>query len=223
MKTQIGTLGEKSLHAALKTRYCPDPACHEVEVAGGVADICCEGRIVEIQTGSLFAVRRKLDRYYACRIPNVTVIYPLIRKKWICRVDPETGEVSRRRSPKTGKPWDALYELSHLTPYLCDPRLELILLETDVDEYRGAQNERGRAERIDRIPLCYGREIPLRSAEDFRCFLPEGLPDPFTVRDLCGITRYHTRRATAGLYVLCSVGVLRKEKEGRKNVYYRQL
>ena len=49
----IGTLGEKSLHAALKLYYEPDSSRHEIPVGQYVADIVNEEGIIEIQTKHL--------------------------------------------------------------------------------------------------------------------------------------------------------------------------
>lgn len=206
----------------MKLRHCPDTACHEVELAGGIADIFRDGTVTEIQTASLFPVQKKLRRYFENGVENVTVIFPLIRRKWICRTDPETGEVTRRKSPKTGKPWDALYELSHIVPFLCDPRLHLVMEEVDVDEYCAQKNARGRSPRIDRIPLAFGEQLTLDRTADFAVMIPETLGQTFTAKDYSRATNQRARRTGASLYVLCAVGILEKKKEGRTVLYRRR-
>lgn len=57
----IGTLSEKTVHAVLKNFYETDPAHQEIPVENYVADILRDGEIIEIQTRSLNAMRRKLD------------------------------------------------------------------------------------------------------------------------------------------------------------------
>ncbi len=217
---EIGTLTEKSLHAALKLLYCPDAAYHEVPVAGGLADICVDGVPIEIQTGNLNALKKKLSRYRRADVSPVRVVVPLIRKKRIIRTDPESGECTQRMSPRHGQPWDVLYELSHIANELCDPCLCLTLIEVDVDEYR-INDGTPRGKRTDRILTAYGREIPLNCTSDFSVMLPATLPEPFTCADFARATRVRPRRASAGLYVLRTVGAIRGEKDGRKILYYR--
>ena len=59
---QIGTLNEKSLHAALKEWYALPGDRFEVAVDGFVADIVRGEQLIEIQTRSFPAMKRKLRR-----------------------------------------------------------------------------------------------------------------------------------------------------------------
>ena len=113
----IGTLGEKTLHAVLKYYIEPDPYFHEVSVGGKVADVYNEDGITEIQTRSLERLIKKLPPLL--ERANVRVVFPLPYRKWLAWVDPSTGEVSRRRrSPKTGRLYDSLYELAKLKKFM---------------------------------------------------------------------------------------------------------
>ena len=57
----IGTLGEKTLHAALKRYFEPDEHFREVAVGRYVADIMSPGGIIEIQTAGFGRLREKLN------------------------------------------------------------------------------------------------------------------------------------------------------------------
>ena len=77
----IGVYGEKLLHSTLKFYYQPNPDYHEMSLGTMVADACifdengeCES--VEIQTGSFFPLRRKLQKYKAAG-ERVRVVMPL--------------------------------------------------------------------------------------------------------------------------------------------------
>ena len=48
----IGTLGEKTLHAALKAYYEPDAESHEIKIGRYIADIVGENGIIEISPSS---------------------------------------------------------------------------------------------------------------------------------------------------------------------------
>ena len=113
----IGTLGEKTLHSVIKRYIEPNPECREVKVVGRiVADIYNSDGITEIQTRNYFALRKKLPKLL--EIAHVTVVLPLPATKWVSWIDPETGDVSKRRkSPKSGRPHDGLYELSKIKDF----------------------------------------------------------------------------------------------------------
>ena len=92
-RSGIGTLGERSLHAVLKYWIEPDERRHEVKLPCGlVADIYDGERVVEIQTGSLYQLRGKLDRLLP--FTPVTIVVPVVRKKTLVWLDPETGEAT---------------------------------------------------------------------------------------------------------------------------------
>ena len=62
-------------------------------------------------------------------------------------------------------------------------------------------------------------ELVLRSAEDYRRFLPEGLSD-FTAAEYASFSKLRGRKLYSALNTLCAVGVLRKEQEGKKYRYF---
>ncbi|MBR1563704.1 MAG: hypothetical protein IJ645_10920, partial [Ruminococcus sp.] len=84
----IGTLGEKTLHAVLKTYFEPDPDSQEIRVGSFVADICCENGIIEIQTRQFYRLVKKLEAFL--EYADVTVVYPLCPVKYVRWHDPET-------------------------------------------------------------------------------------------------------------------------------------
>lgn len=97
-RPQIGTRGERALHAALKRRIEPDESLHEIPCMGFVADICNASGIVEIQTRAFDRLRGKLARYLP-EMP-VTLVYPAVRQKWLVWIDPETGEATKNGAPR---------------------------------------------------------------------------------------------------------------------------
>lgn len=186
----IGTLNERTLHSVLKHWLQPDPTCHEISLGRSVADIFDGETVTEVQTGSLFPLRKKLPELLM-QWP-VTVVCPLPRRKWICWIDPATGERSEpRRSPRTGSPADLLPELlwvrETLTPGAFPHSLTLRILLIDVMEYRlqdgwGNGGKRG-SHRADRLPLVIGEERLVRTPAEGAALCPP-LPTPFTRGDL---------------------------------------
>ena len=183
----IGTLGEKTLHAVLKRYIEPDADNHEVRIGRYVADIVGEDGITEIQTGSFTPLRPKLETLLD--YTAVTVVYPMAAVKLLSWIDPETGEVTApRRSPKRMKPCDAFFELIKIKYTLDNPnfRLKLIMLELHeqrLPEPKHGGHSRG-SKRVDRIPTRIIDEIDLNGPQDYTMFIPDQLPERFTITEL---------------------------------------
>ena len=216
----IGTLGEKSVHRVLK--YCCSPFSdgREVTVGGYVADVVGEQGIIEIQSARFDRLRDKLGAFLSCC--PVTVVWPAEREKWICMVDPQTGELlSRRKSPVHQTVYGIFPELYRLREYLPLPglRFRVALLETE--EYRYKRPQKGRrAVRCDRIPLRLLGQEALDTPEDYLRLLPEGLPDLFgakEVSDRLGLDQNSCRimlRVMEAEGALCFAG-----KDGRRILF----
>ena len=214
----IGTLGEKSLHLILKSYYEPLSALHEQKLGRYVADILNEDGVIEIQTRSLSAMRKKLEAFL--EVTHVTVVHPIVHHKWMAWLDPETGEMSKpRKSPKTGTLYDAFWELGGIPDLLMHPNLTVCLVMLDMDELKflnGWDHSKKRgASRCDRIPRALLSETFLSAADDYRAFLPDSLPDHFTLRG-------DRRGVDALIRVLKATGVLSEDgKRGREKLYCR--
>ncbi len=223
VRSGIGTLGEKTLHAAVKFYLEPDSARHEVPYLGFVADILNEAGVTEIQTRSFDKLRRKLAVFL--EQGPVTLACPLPHEKYLLWLDPDSGEVSRRRkSPKTGQPWHLLPELYYIRELLDHPRLSLLILLLDVEEYRllnGWSRDRKRGStRHDRLPLALYRELRLRGPADWPALLPPGLPEEFTRPELMRAGRFSDRQSSAALKVLLRLDLCRQIGErGRARLY----
>ena len=215
----VGVLREKGIHAVLKRYYQPEAAAREVRVGRFVADaVSPDGSVLEVQTGRLAPLRRKLpallDRY------EVTVVHPLLRVRRVRAVDPQTGELSARRV--CGKPetvWNFFYELPPLLPFLLAPEPALRAAR---DRDGGAARE-GQPPRGARGPRALRpvRGIPLfRDARDFLGLLPAGLPSPFTSGDLAQAASLAPEDARMALYVLHALQLcLRCGRRGRSYLY----
>ena len=223
----IGTLGEKSLHRILKTYYEPLTGLHEQKLGRYVADILNEDGVIEIQTRSLSAMRKKLEAFL--EVTHVTVVHPVVHHKWMSWIDPETVETTKpRKSPKTGTLYDALWELGGIADLLIHPNLTVCLVMLDMDEQKllngWDKNKKRGATRSDRIPRALLSETFLSSAEAYHIFLPESLPDHFTRRELAAAAhiRMERRGVDALIRVLKATGILTEDgKRGREKLYCR--
>ena len=170
----IGTLKEKTMHAVLKNFYEPDISHQEIKVGRFVADILRDDEIIEIQTRSFNAMRKKLSVFLE-KYP-VTIVYPIPHNKWLYWIDEDTGEVSKKRkSPKTGTFFDAFIELYKISMFLSNPNLHICLVLVDMEEYRllNGWNETRKkgSSRYDRIPVALHDELYIGGGKDYALLL----------------------------------------------------
>ncbi len=219
----IGTLGEKTLHAALKRYLEPREEYTEAAVAGYVADIVREDGIMEIQTGQFNRLRKKLPVFL--KETDVTVVYPIPQIKYIRWMDPETGVITPpRKSPKTGTVWDVFPELYKIRDSLYHPRLHLRLMLFEMTEYRclnGWSRDRKKgSSRCDRVPSALLSDVTVNAPSDWLLLLPTGLPSPFTVRQFAAFAHSRLPAAQTACMLLFEAGVLcRIGKKGNAYLY----
>lgn len=222
-KTGIGTLGERTLHGVLKLYFEPDTARHEIKLENFVADIVRPDGIIEIQTRGFHKLRKKLETFLA--VHPVTVVYPVARTKWLLWLDPQTGEITKkRRSPKTGRPFEIFHELYAIKPLLLRKNLRLCIVLLDMEEYRrldGWSHDRKKGStRFERIPVDIGEEIYISSLEDYKMLIPSGLPQPFTAKDFQKASGLNLKTARTALQILHYVGAAeRTGKQGNAYLY----
>lgn len=221
----IGTLQERTLHAVLKHYYEPNTDFHEKKIGGFYADIANEKGIIEIQTRNLSSLKKKLEVFL--RDYDVTVVYPVAAQKWISWVDCESGEAGKKsKSPKQGQAYDLLGELYGLKPFLTNPRLTIKVVRLDIHEFRrldgwDRSKKRG-SSRFERIPVDIIDEAVFKTADDYVKLIPEGVNEPFTVKELQTAFKRSQRFTSTAVNVLLAVGgVERVEKRGRAYQYIR--
>lgn len=222
----IGTYQEKTVHAVVKQYMEPDPANQEQKVGAFVADIRNEQGIIEIQTANFNAMRKKLSVFLE-QYP-VTIVYPVPYRKWLYWIDPETGEVSRKRkSPKKGTPQMIFKELYKIRPFLSNPRLHFSILLIHMEEYRllngWDRNKKRGSSRYDRIPICLEDQIDIEGKQSFGKLVPQGLPELYTTADFAKKAGITVSDAQKALLLLTELGIT--ERVGKKkNAYlYRTL
>lgn len=231
----IGLYAEKRLHSVLKRWAYDDFSVHEQKVPqrGGkisrfVADILTPtGEIIEIQTGDLYPLARKIAFYMNETDLKVTLVHPLAAQKWVSWLNPETGElVERNRSTKRETVLSGVAQLKSIAAFLGDPRLTVVFPMLELEEFRlldgWVKNPKRRSHRYELIPKDLLETVALCEKEDFHTFLPDDLPDRFTAK----IFGKHTRLRGYDLYDAISVfetlGFIRRlGKEGRSYVFER--
>jgi len=172
-KSGIGSLGEKTLHAILKRYFEPDETKHEVKIGAYIADIANQNGITEIQTRQFYKLRDKLADFL--EIAEVTVVFPVAGTKWLSWIDEETGEAGgRRKSPKTGRPYEIFHELYQLKPLLTNSGLKFCIPVLQIEEYRllngWSRDKKKGSTRYDRIPVGMEYEVRIDGPSDYSLF-----------------------------------------------------
>ena len=219
---------EHSIHRQLKSLYVSDSDRHEVTVDGYRIDAVDGERLIEIQYGSLGAIRNKIRRLLCSH--DVLVVKPLAQRKQLLKRDvPEGPVVSTRKSPKKQTLWNLFDDLVYFVDVFPHPRLELEVLMTLQEEYRLPAEKKRRVCRgyvvEDRLLAEVTGRAMLRTGEDLLAMLPDsirprGRIEPFSTAELAtaaGISRPLARKVA---YCLRRCGVARVVgKDGNAMLY----
>jgi len=196
-------------------------------VDGREIDLVRGELLIEIQTGSFSALRRKLDALVPPH--RVHIVHPVAVRKWIVRIDATTGEVlGRRKSPKGGRIEQAFAELVGLGRWLGHPDVSVELVPVDIDELR--RHEPGRAWRrkgwvvVQRELLEVAESLTIRGPADLAAMLPEDLPTPFSTADLAARARIPRALAQKMAWCLRTAGAIAATgKKGNAKLYVRRV
>jgi hypothetical protein len=180
---------ETSLHRQLKENYADADALLEAPLDGFRIDVLSGDRLVEIQHGSLAAIRDKIAKLTKKR--RVVVVKPIVIRKRIVRQHAKSGRVlSRRLSPKQGSVWDLFHELVYFTRVFPHRNLSLDVPLVDIEEWRYPGHGRRRRWRRDDFQVEDQKLIQIHQTHRFRtgtdlvALIPPGLPSPFDTGQL---------------------------------------
>ncbi len=220
----VGTLGEKTLHAVLKTYFDPDATHHEISVGPYIADVFNKDGIIEIQSRDFYRLREKLDLFL--RAAPVTVVYPVPVEKWLIWLDEDGEASSKRKSPKHWGACEILPEIYRLKDLLGREGLRFCAVLLELEEYRlkngwGNGGKRG-STRIDRLPVNLLGEVWLSSPEDYLALIPESLPEEFTAKEFVRAAGLSPRKASAALGTLLAAGAVARTGKVRNAYLYRR-
>lgn len=216
---------ETSLHRQLKQLYAGVAAQTEVRLEGFRIDAIQDGELIEIQHGSLAAIRRKIAKLLTKH--TVRIVKPLIAEKTLIRCASRGGKVvSRRRSPKRETALDIFHELVYFTDVFPHERLILEVPLVEVEELRYPGHGRRRRWRrgdqtVEDQRLVEVRDVHhFETIDDLLALLPRKLPAPFHTGDIAaqlGIARHHAQRIA---YCLRRMGgFLEAGKKGNARLY----
>ena len=193
---------ETSLHRQLKQLYACQGARLEAPLDGYRIDVARRNELVEIQHGSLAAIRQKVQRLLISH--RVLVVKPVVVRRRLIKQNAKGGRVlTRRLSPKRGKLIDLFDELIYFTRVFPHPRLSLEVLLVDIEEWRypGHGRRRWRRENDhlieDQKLIAVHETIRLRTAADLARLVPVSLPTPFHsghLAEALGVKRWIAQR-----------------------------
>ena len=218
---------ETSLHRELKYVYADKGAQVEVPLSRYRIDVVRDGELIEIQHGSLSAIRDKVRNLL--RDHRVLVVKPIVVRKRLVKQDVKGGRViSSRLSPKRGRDIDLFHELIYFTRVFPHRNLCIETPLIEVEEWRYPGHGRRRRRRStdhvveDQKLVALHRVVRSRSAGDLMQIIPGDLPSPFHtahLADSLNIQRWVARRIA---YCLRKTGAAEQVgKQGNAWLYQR--
>ena len=218
---------ETTLHRQLKSLYAGPEARVEERLDTFRIDAVRAGQLVEIQHGSLGAIRDKIARLLKSHA--VLVVKPLVVRKTLVKLAKRGGkEVSRRLSPKQGSVLSLFDELVYFTRVFPHENLTLETPLVEVEERRYPGHGRRRRWRQndyvteDQRLLAVQGVYRFQTTADLLALLPATLPDQFhtgELAELLGIQRWIAQRIA---YCLRQTGAAEVcGKQGNTLVYRR--
>jgi hypothetical protein len=216
---------ETSLHRELKHLYAETAEQTEVAVDGFRIDALGKGCLVEIQHGSLAAIRDKVRRLLESH--RVLVVKPIILQRRLLKWSTVDAPPTSRLSPKRGSPLDLFDELVFFTRVFPHPNLTIEAPLVEIEEWRRPAPVPKRRRRWQRDYVVEDRKLVtvretlrVHTAQDLLSLLSVDLPARFTTADLSlllGVARWRAQRIA---YCLRHAGICEsKGKSGRSWLY----
>ncbi|MCA9264131.1 MAG: hypothetical protein KDA60_09805 [Planctomycetales bacterium] len=175
---------ETSLHRELKRVYAGSTEQTEIRLGRYRIDAVRNDELIEIQHGSLSAIRDKIQKL--TKEHAVRVVKPIVARKRLIRLNRKNGKVvGERLSPKRGSLLDMFAELVYFTRTFPHPNLTIEFALVEVDELRypghGRRRWRRKNDHIvqDRRLVGIQEQHTFHTAADLTRVIPGRLPRPF--------------------------------------------
>jgi hypothetical protein len=206
---------ETSLHRELKAYYGGGTACTEVVLGQYRIDVIRGAELIEIQHGSLAAIRTKVMALV--RQHQVRVVKPIIERKILVKQSARGRRViGRRLSPKRGSIVDLFRDMVYFCRVFPHENLTLDVPLVTIEEWRFPGHGRRRWRRrqdhqVEDQKLLNVQQVhEFRTSADLLALIPSTLPHPFTTQDLAenmGIDVWLARQVA---YCLRQIGAIRQ-------------
>lgn len=187
MPNTIGTLNERSLHAALKQWYAQPGDLIEVPVDGFTVDIVRGDLLIEIQTRNLSSIRRKLTKLVEQH--PVRLVFPIAQDCWIVRQSWNGRRaLGRRKSPRRGAFEHVFDDLVSIAELLAHPNFSLHVALIQEEQVRrrdstGSWWRKGWAVHERRLLRVLDQRL-FETPQDMLALIPDTRLETFTTKDL---------------------------------------
>jgi hypothetical protein len=216
---------ETSLHRDLKRFYAGDDAAVEVRMGRYRIDVVRGGELIEIQHGSLAALRDKIRTLTTDY--NVRVVKPIVVRKTLIKQTRAGGKVvERRMSPKRGKVLDLFDELIYFRTLFPHPRLKLEVALVEVEEWRYPGQGRRRRRHANAFQVEDQKLVAVHETHvfstgtDLTALLPLAMPATFHTGHVAEGLGMHRSIAQKIVYCLREMSLLRRVgKERNAHLY----
>ncbi len=222
-KSNIGGLGEKTMHLTFKYFFEENSDFHEVPVGKYYADILKDQRILEIQTANFCSFRKKLAQ--VSKEYPVTVVHPLKRTKRLFWTDTESGEICGGRiSPKHEDIYNAFSQLVYIRELLQRENLSFCFPVVDCEEYKllcgwDKQRKKGSV-RYKLIPTELVGFYEFDSSFAFAALLPRSDDEYLTVKSVSKLIKKSPAVASPFVNTLMYLDILRRNGKIGNTIKY---
>ncbi|MFW6262550.1 MAG: hypothetical protein ACOC34_00810 [Thermotogota bacterium] len=220
----INTYNEKDLHNDIKHYLYQSDDLLESPYKGFIIDIKRKDLLIEIQTKSLNALRKKLERLLD--INRIRIVYPIILNKEIILLSTDNTLLHKRLSPKHGNISDVFEELIFIPELFRHMNLEIQLLLVSIQEIRkddgnGSWRRNGVSIINTKLKEIHEDHLIKDAVQLFK-FLPQNIitNSPFTTKDLSSAMKIKMNRAQKICYFFKKMDLIEPiSKKGRLTVY----
>jgi hypothetical protein len=216
---------ETTLHRQLKELYADARSEQEVQLGNYRIDVVRDNVLVEIQLGSLAAIRDKIQTLLENH--RVLLVKPIIDRKHLIKLKSRGGEfISRRRSPKRGNVMSLFDELVYCTRIFPHPNLCIDVPFIEIEELRFEGQGRKRWRRKNSFQIEDQKLIGVTrvqrfvSGADLRKLIPKKLPSTFHTGHLAQATGEPLKKAQQMAYCFARMNISEQVgKEGNTLLY----
>ena len=155
------------------------------------------------------------------RACHVTVVYPFEKIVHNFSIDERTGELFSSSTRRNNSYSKFFLELYRIKAFLTNPNLTICIAQLEINKktyYKDNRRIRYKGIPKEKIPVRYIKEIRLDDKSDYMQFIPDGLPEQFTKKDLCRL--FKATDPSIMLEILEYVGAVKRVgKKGNATLY----
>jgi len=222
----INTFNEKDLHHQIK-QYLYKPGDQiEVPYKGFIIDIKRNDLLIEIQTKSLGALKKKLNQLLD--INRIRIVHPIIETKEIVVLSSDDSVLRKRISPKRGDITDVFEELIYIPELFRHMNLELLLLMVSIQEIRkddgkGSWRRHGISVINAKLKEVHEEHLLVDGIQLLKYLPDQIIHTEFTTKDLSSTMNIKMNRAQKICYCLSKMEIIEPfSKKGNLLVYRKK-